>query len=135
MEASADTPVIVFLSGFPDRADSWLPLEERFRDSHHVVTMSLAGYELSSSPSLTRGRRPFWGYSLYEMSSGLVQVLKSFEGRSSSITLVGHDWGAHICLMSAAELSMDKDRESGDGTVLDKLVLLDVWGKCPCLKP
>lgn len=107
-DPSKDTPTIIFLSGFPDTSDSWSRLAVQF-ESSHVVTLAMPDYE---APELRR----FWGYSIPDMVNGLAAVIEPHLKRGSPIYLVGHDWGAFICIYYVATYPK----------TVNKLVLLDI---------
>jgi pimeloyl-ACP methyl ester carboxylesterase len=106
---SKETPTIVFLSGFPDSSDSWNRLAAQFEKTHHVITLAMPDYE-------SKHLRQWWGYSMTDIMNGLVAVIEPHVKRGSSIHLVGHDWGAAICMMYSQAYS----------NTITKLVLLDI---------
>ena len=74
-----------------------------------MIKLAMPDYE-------SKNLRQFWGYSLKEMTDGLAAVIKPHFERGSTIHLVGHDWGAGICMGYLQSYSK----------TVSKFVLLDV---------
>jgi len=110
-QTNTNSSTIIFLGGFPDTSQTWSPLVPAFQSHYHIVTLALPDYEADSLKS-------FWGYSIEQMVDGLAQIAQHYKNHGSSVYLVGHDWGAHICLCLIDSYSRMK--------IVDKVVLLDV---------
>lgn len=107
-----NSSTIIFLSGFPDTSKTWSPLLPAFQDQYHIVTLALPDYESDSLKS-------FWGYSIQNMVDELAQIARELKNQGSPlIYLVGHDWGAHLCLCLIDSYANAK--------LVDKVILLDV---------
>jgi pimeloyl-ACP methyl ester carboxylesterase len=103
---------ILFLGGFPDTSQTWSLLAPAFNDQYHVLTMALPDYEADDLKS-------FWGYSIQQMVDDLARIAQWYKDQGSkAVYLVGHDWGAHICLCL---IDVYYNRK-----VVDKAILLDV---------
>ena len=112
LSQSTNTATIIFLSGFPDTSQTWSPLLPAFQEQYHIVTLALPDYESDSLNS-------FMGYPIQTMVDSLAQVAQLYKDQgSTAIYLVGHDWGAHICLCLIESYANAK--------LVDKVVLLDV---------
>ncbi len=87
------TPVLVFVSGFPDSYNSFDAIASNFKDTHHIRTPVMPDYER------TDGLRQFWGYSFVQIVDDLAKSLKEVQDAAplSTVTLVGHDWGSYVC--------------------------------------
>lgn len=93
---TADTPLVIFLHGFPEFWWSWRHQLEYFSDKGFwAVAPDLRGYGESDKP---------WDVGAYEIEklaadiAGLIKVL----GREKAY-VVGHDWGAMVAWAFAME--------------------------------
>jgi len=86
---------VILLHGFPDTADSFIPLmTELSKKNHHVVAPNLRGYE---STSLVQNE----DYYLDSIVDDIKHLID--EIGTEPVHLVGHDWGATIAFGVAAK--------------------------------
>lgn len=83
-------PAILFLHGFPDSHDLWLPHMEALSDRFHVISFDMRGAGKSTAPA-----RPT-GYRIPRLLDDIDQVLTLTRGPTGRAHLVGHDWGSMI---------------------------------------
>jgi short-subunit dehydrogenase/pimeloyl-ACP methyl ester carboxylesterase len=82
----ASAPTIVFVHGYPDTKEVWLPVMERLASEFHVVAYDVRGAGASSAP-----RGPA-AYGFARLGGDLRAVCDAISpGRR--VHLVGHDWG------------------------------------------
>jgi pimeloyl-ACP methyl ester carboxylesterase len=85
----ANTPLLLFLHGFPEHADSWAEVIPEFADRYHAVAPNQRGYAGSSKPE---------GVAAYAIKHLVRDMLALAEQLSPDrpFTVVGHDWGGAV---------------------------------------
>jgi NAD(P)-dependent dehydrogenase (short-subunit alcohol dehydrogenase family)/pimeloyl-ACP methyl ester carboxylesterase len=87
MEAGDDShPTIVFVHGYPDTKEVWLPVFDRLAADFHLVAYDVRGAGRSSAP---RGPR---SYGL-DLLAGDFAAVCDAAAPGRSVHVVGHDWG------------------------------------------
>lgn len=84
--AGSAGPAIVFVHGYPDTHEGWLPLIARLSDEFRCVAYDVRGAGRSGAPDSVAG------YRIPHLVSDLVAVLDHV-GREP-VHLVAHDWGS-----------------------------------------
>ena len=90
----AEAPLLLFLHGFPEDADSWAGVMPAFADRYHAVAPNQRGYGRSSKPD---------GVAAYAIKH-LVRDMLALADRLSPVTpfaVVGHDWGGSVAYAMA----------------------------------
>mmetsp|Transcript_15323 Transcript_15323/g.22607 ORF Transcript_15323/g.22607 Transcript_15323/m.22607 type:complete len:288 (-) Transcript_15323:5-868(-) len=91
------TPILVFLSGFPDDHRVWCHQIEAFKDSHHMVCIAAPHFDQqgASSKSPMPKSHPT-GYTMDETVDMIVACIKrALPNKDQKFDLVTHDWGAY----------------------------------------
>jgi epoxide hydrolase 4 len=90
----AGAPLLLFLHGFPEHADSWLDVRPAFAGRWHVVAPNQRGYGRSSKPE---------GVAAYAIKHLVRDMLGVADQLSPErpITVVGHDWGGSVAYAMA----------------------------------
>ena len=90
----AGAPLLLFLHGFPEHADSWFDVLPAFADRWHVVAPNQRGYGRSSRPE---------GVAAYAIKHLVRDMLALADQLSPAqpIALVGHDWGGSVAYAMA----------------------------------
>jgi pimeloyl-ACP methyl ester carboxylesterase len=85
----AGAPLLLFLHGFPEHADSWAEVMPAFAGSYHVVAPNQRGYAGSSKPE---------GVAAYAIKHLVRDMLALADQLSPDqpFALVGHDWGGAV---------------------------------------
>ena len=83
-------PAIVFLHGFPDSHELWLPHMASLSDQYHVISFDMRGTGKSTAPAKARG------YRIPRLLDDIDQVITLTRGPQGTAHLVGHDWGSMI---------------------------------------
>ena len=83
-------PAILFLHGFPDCHDLWLPHMQALSSDYHVISFDMRGAGQSTAPSRADG------YRIPCLLEDIDAVLTATRGREGTAHLVGHDWGSII---------------------------------------
>lgn len=83
-----DTQTVVFVHGFPDTHETWLPVMDELADDVAAVAYDVRGFGRSSAPE----RRS--GYRIARLGDDLVAVLDAVRPDGAPVHLVGHDWGS-----------------------------------------
>lgn len=100
--ASAETPTVVLVHGFPDRQQVWDRLVERLPlDRLHVVTYDVRGAGASGTPDGVDG------YRMEVLVDDLASVLDAVLPDGGRAHLVGHDWGSTQVWEAATVASTD----------------------------
>ncbi|CAM4125325.1 hypothetical protein F901_03038 [Acinetobacter dispersus] len=86
-KANTKHKTIVFIHGYPDSADVWIPIAETLANDFHIVTYDVRGTGASTVPSKTKG------YHLDELVADISAVIRA-TSPNQPVHLVGHDWGA-----------------------------------------
>lgn len=94
-EGPEDGDVVVLLHGFPQRASSWDAVVPRL---HEAGLRTLAPDQRGYSPGARPRRRR--DYRAAELAADVVALLEEVDG---PVHLVGHDWGAAIGWLVAAQ--------------------------------
>lgn len=119
-----DSPVLVFLHGWPDDITVFHPYAQQLSGEYHCVNCALPGYALPPGFAGHRGTIPDrqWGFGLDEVvwawKATIDLVLLDRPG-TTGVTLVVHDWGcilAHLLVASGL-------------TKVNRVVSLDVGGR------
>ncbi len=85
----ADRPILLFLHGYPDAADSWMSQLESFQQDYRVV----APYGRGVQPS--EAAKQMSRYGLDAVTLDHLQVLKAIDpSQRQKVVLIGHDVGA-----------------------------------------
>ena len=84
-----DTPLFVFLHGFPEYWAAWKDVMPHFAATHHCVAPDQRGYNLSSKPQGVDS------YASRHMVEDLHQFAQSLSP-DRAFVLAGHDWGASV---------------------------------------
>jgi pimeloyl-ACP methyl ester carboxylesterase len=96
VHAAGDTgaPLLLFLHGFPEHADSWFDVAPAFADRWHVVAPNQRGYGASSKPE---------GVAAYAIKHLVRDMLGVADQLSPErpVTVVGHDWGGSVAYAMA----------------------------------
>jgi len=90
----AGAPLLLFLHGFPEHADSWFDVVPAFADRWHVVAPNQRGYGRSSKPE---------GVAAYTIKHLVRDMLGLADQLSPErpVALVGHDWGGAVAYAMA----------------------------------
>jgi epoxide hydrolase 4 len=82
-------PLLLFLHGFPEHADSWAEVMPAFADRYHAVAPNQRGYPGSSKPE---------GVAAYAIKHLVRDLLALAEQLSPDwpFAVVGHDWGGAV---------------------------------------
>jgi epoxide hydrolase 4 len=90
----AGAPLLLFLHGFPEHADSWTEVMPAFAGSYHVVAPNQRGYAGSSKPE---------GVAAYAIKHLVRDMLALGDQLSPerAFSVVGHDWGGAIAYAMA----------------------------------
>jgi pimeloyl-ACP methyl ester carboxylesterase len=85
----AAAPLLLFLHGFPEHADSWAEVMPQFADLYHAVAPNQRGYAGSSKPE---------GVATYAIKHLVRDMLALAEQLSPArpFNVVGHDWGGAV---------------------------------------
>lgn len=83
-------PAILFLHGFPDCHDLWLPSMQTLSSDYHVISFDIRGAGQSTAPERADG------YRIPCLLEDMDAVLTATRGREGKAHLVGHDWGSII---------------------------------------
>jgi pimeloyl-ACP methyl ester carboxylesterase len=85
----AAAPLLLFLHGFPEHADSWAEVMPQFADRYHAVAPNQRGYAGSSKPE---------GVAAYAIKHLVRDMLALAEQLSPArpFDVVGHDWGGAV---------------------------------------
>ncbi|ENV08485.1 hypothetical protein F966_03159 [Acinetobacter higginsii] len=86
-KASTKHKTIVFIHGYPDSADVWIPIAETLANDFHIVTYDVRGTGASTVPSKAKD------YHLDELVADISAVIRA-TSPNQPVHLVGHDWGA-----------------------------------------
>lgn len=81
-------PTIVFVHGFPDTHEGWLPIIARLADSFRCIAYDVRGAGESTAPPTVQG------YRIDRLVDDLATVLAHTPEPESPVHLVGHDWGS-----------------------------------------
>lgn len=84
----ADQPTVVFVHGFPDNHQTWLPVIEALAGDVAAIAYDVRGAGASSAPAHRAG------YRIDRLADDLVAVLDATRPNGSPVHLVGHDWGS-----------------------------------------
>jgi epoxide hydrolase 4 len=90
----ADAPLLLFLHGFPEHADSWTEVMPGFTGTHHAVAPNQRGYPGSSKPE---------GVAAYAIKHLVRDMLALADQLSADrpFAVVGHDWGGSVAYAMA----------------------------------
>lgn len=99
-------PAVLFLHGFPDCHDLWLPHMQALSDDYHVISFDMRGAGRSTAP------RRAEGYRIHCLLEDMDTVLTATRGREGTAHLVGHDWGSIIGWSFVADPVYGKRAES-----------------------
>ena len=90
----AGAPLLLFLHGFPEHADSWAEVMPAFADRYHVVAPNQRGYAGSSKPE---------GVAAYAIKHLVRDMLALADQLSPErpFNVVGHDWGGSVAYAMA----------------------------------
>ena len=90
----ADAPLLLFLHGFPEHADSWAEVMPGFTGIHHAVAPNQRGYPGSSKPD---------GVAAYAIKHLVRDMLALGDQLSPDrpFAVVGHDWGGSVAYAMA----------------------------------
>jgi len=90
----AGAPLLLFLHGFPEYADSWAEVMPAFAGSHHAVAPNQRGYAGSSKPE---------GVAAYAIKHLVRDMLALADQLSPDrpFDVVGHDWGGSVAYAMA----------------------------------
>lgn len=94
-----NTPVLFFLSGFPDSHKSFDTLAPHFAQTHTLATAVMPDMEITSRSLGGGGLTHKWGYSFPEVVDAAAASCKELLPASRKVTFVGHDWGAFVALL------------------------------------
>ena len=97
-EGPEDGEAVVLLHGFPQRASSWeyvVPLLHA--QGLRTIAPDQRGYSPGARP---RGRR---AYTMQHLTDDVVALVEQLSGTTGAVHLVGHDWGACIAWLVAAQ--------------------------------
>ncbi len=86
-DGNPDSPVVVFVHGFPDTAAGWLPTMARLVDDFRCIAYDVRGAGASGAPRFREG------YRMAHLVNDLVAVLDQVRTHRP-IHLVAHDWGS-----------------------------------------
>ena len=90
-----DQEAVILLHGFPQNAQTWLPvMEELSSKGYRVLALNQRGYSPNATPL------PFWQYRLSKLMSDAVALIAAADG--IKVHLVGHDLGAEVAWNVAA---------------------------------
>jgi pimeloyl-ACP methyl ester carboxylesterase len=96
VRSAGDTgaPLLLFLHGFPEHADSWAEVMPAFAGTHHAAAPDQRGYGRSSKPE---------GVAAYAIKHLVRDMLALAEQLSPAhpFALVGHDWGGAVAYAMA----------------------------------
>jgi pimeloyl-ACP methyl ester carboxylesterase len=81
-------PPIVFVHGYPDTREVWMPTIARLADDFHCIAYDVRGSGRSAAPA-TRD-----GYRMPYLLADLEAVMDACTRSDQPIHLVGHDWGS-----------------------------------------
>ncbi|KAH9248558.1 hypothetical protein BASA81_013742 [Batrachochytrium salamandrivorans] len=104
-----DSPVLVFLHGWPDDITVFQPYAQKLSSEYHCVNCGLPGYDLPFNFAGHRGTIPNrqWGFGLDEVvwawKATIDLALQDRPNSDGGVTLVAHDWGcilAHLLVAS-----------------------------------
>lgn len=85
-----DNPAILFLHGFPDCHDLWLPHMRALSNDFHVISFDMRGAGKSTAPAKAHS------YRIPRLLDDIDQVITLTRGPTGRVHLVGHDWGSMI---------------------------------------
>jgi len=97
-EGAADTPLMLFIHGFPEFWYAWHGQLEEFGKDHRAVAFDLRGHNLSDKPE---GVDAYRVKPLLQDLKQLIEHLQTGKADKSCI-LVAHDWGGAIAWTFAA---------------------------------
>ncbi|WP_295719013.1 alpha/beta fold hydrolase [uncultured Halovibrio sp.] len=83
-------PAILFLHGFPDCHDLWLPHMQALSSDYHVIGFDMRGAGQSTPPARAEG------YRIPCLLEDIDAVITATQGGEGTAHLVGHDWGSII---------------------------------------
>jgi epoxide hydrolase 4 len=91
---NAGAPLLLFLHGFPEHADSWAEMMPAFAGSHHAAAPNQRGYVGSSKPE---------GVAAYAIKQLVRDMLALADQLSPErpFALVGHVWGGAVAYAMA----------------------------------
>jgi len=96
----ADKPILLFLHGFPDSAETWKHQLEFFKNDYHVICPFVRG-ALPSDPAENLPR-----YSTKSEALDVLQLLKAVDPKHArKVVVVGHDMGTPLAWKLAGLLS------------------------------
>lgn len=93
---SPESPLLLFLHGFPEAAFVWDDLLAHFGSRFHAVAPNLRGYAGSSAPVEVAAYRPRL------LVGDLLGVIRQLGGRQAA-AVVAHDWGGALAWNLAAQ--------------------------------
>lgn len=91
----ADSPVLMFLHGFPEAAFVWDDMLEHFGTTHRCIAPNLRGFERSSAPADVEA------YRAKHLVTDIAALIAS-QGRRVE-ALIAHDWGGAVAWNLAAQ--------------------------------
>jgi pimeloyl-ACP methyl ester carboxylesterase len=98
-----DKPTIVFVHGYPDTHEVWMPTIARLVDDFHCIAYDVRGAGESAAPESREG------YRMRFLVDDLIKVADWFSP-NAPIHLVGHDWGSvqgwELVLRASAERAL-----------------------------
>jgi pimeloyl-ACP methyl ester carboxylesterase len=97
---NADGPPVVFVHGYPDTLEVWMPTIARLVDDFHCIAYDVRGAGRSTAPDATEG------YRMSHLSNDLVSVIGSTD--ADRVHLVGHDWGSAQCWDAVLRAGTDR---------------------------
>lgn len=80
-------PTVLFIHGYPDNHEVWLPLIHRLAGRFHLVAYDVRGAGESDTPRKTRDYR-------LELLSGDLKAVLDAVSPQRAVHLVAHDWGS-----------------------------------------
>jgi len=90
-----DSPMILFLHGFPEYSGAWSEVIARLADRFYCVAPDQRGYGRSWRPEAVAQ------YHARHLVDDALATIARFNARGGKIVLVGHDWGASIAYATA----------------------------------
>lgn len=85
--AAIDKPPLLFVHGYPDNAETWIPLIRLLQDHFRIAAYDVRGAGFSSKPFWTRD------YQIPFLMQDLEAVINAVSP-DEPIHLIGHDWGS-----------------------------------------